>query len=50
MPPKVEYELTEMARELRATLSALTTRAERHRADIAAARIAYDDAASEPLR
>lgn len=50
VPPKVEYELTEMARELRATLSALTTWAERHRADIAAARIAYDDAASEPPR
>lgn len=42
VPPKVEYELTGMARELHETLSALTGWAEQHRADIVAARAAYD--------
>lgn len=42
VPPKVEYTATDMARELHASLSGLTDWAERHRADIAAARAAYD--------
>lgn len=42
VPPKVEYRATGMARELRVTLAGLTEWAERHRADIAAARAAYD--------
>jgi len=44
VPPKVEYTATEMARELHDSLAALTEWAERHRADIAAARTAYDRA------
>jgi DNA-binding HxlR family transcriptional regulator len=42
VPPKVEYTLTEMARELCHTLAALTAWAERHRPAIAAARLSYD--------
>ena len=42
VPPRVEYTATEMARELRVTLAGLTDWAERHRADIATARAAYD--------
>ncbi|WP_202486580.1 helix-turn-helix domain-containing protein [Streptomyces sp. SID4985] len=42
VPPKVEYTLTPMARELHATLTGLVGWAERHRADITAARAAYD--------
>jgi DNA-binding HxlR family transcriptional regulator len=42
VPPRVEYTATGMARELRVTLAGLTDWAERHRADIAAARAAYD--------
>jgi DNA-binding HxlR family transcriptional regulator len=42
VPPRVEYTATEMARELRVTLAGLTDWAERHRADIAAARAGYD--------
>ena len=42
VPPRVEYEVTPMARELHEALVALTSWAERHRADIAAARDAYD--------
>jgi DNA-binding HxlR family transcriptional regulator len=44
VPPKVEYTATEMARELHDSLAALTEWAERHRTDIATARIAYDRA------
>ncbi|MEV5989389.1 helix-turn-helix domain-containing protein [Streptomyces sp. NPDC052051] len=44
VPPKVEYSLTPMARELHATLSGLVGWAERHRADITTARAAYDAA------
>ena len=44
VPPRVEYTATEMARELRVTLAGLTDWAERHRADIAAARAGYDTA------
>ncbi|MFI6761006.1 winged helix-turn-helix transcriptional regulator [Micromonospora sp. NPDC050417] len=42
VPPRVEYTATDMARELHDTLLALTHWAERHRAAIAAARVAYD--------
>jgi len=42
VPPKVEYTVTDMARELYESLVGLTAWAERHRATIAAARDAYD--------
>ena len=42
VPPKVEYALTPMARELHDTLVGLTDWAERHRGAIAAARADYD--------
>ncbi len=42
VPPKVEYELTPIARELYESLLSLTDWAERHRATITAARQAYD--------
>jgi DNA-binding HxlR family transcriptional regulator len=42
VPPKVEYALTDAARELQASLTALTEWAARHRATIIAARNAYD--------
>jgi DNA-binding HxlR family transcriptional regulator len=42
VPPKAEYELTPIARELHATLLSLTDWAERHREAIAEARAAYD--------
>lgn len=42
VPPKVEYTLTDMARELHGTLVGLTDWAERHRAAITRARTAYD--------
>ena len=44
VPPRVEYELTGMARELYESLAALTAWAERHRGAISAARAAYDRA------
>ncbi|EHR63743.1 winged helix-turn-helix transcriptional regulator [Saccharomonospora cyanea] len=44
VPPKVEYELTDMARELYGTLRSLTDWAQRHRTDIVAARARYDAA------
>ncbi|MER6130210.1 helix-turn-helix domain-containing protein [Streptomyces sp. NPDC001795] len=45
VPPKVEYSLTPMARELHASLTELVGWAERHRSSIAEARAAYDTAA-----
>ncbi|WP_406487459.1 winged helix-turn-helix transcriptional regulator [Streptomyces phaeochromogenes] len=42
VPPKVEYELTPVARELHASLLGLTDWAERHRVTIAEARASYD--------
>ena len=42
VPPRVEYALTDMARELHASLLGLTTWAERYRGAIARARAAYD--------
>ena len=47
VPPRVEYTATAMARELRVTLAGLTDWAERHRADIATARAAYDSGQRE---
>ncbi len=44
VPPRVEYVATPMAQELYASLVALTSWAERHRAAIAEAREAYDSA------
>ena len=44
VPPKFEYSLTPMARELHASLTCLVDWAERHRAAIAEARAAYDSA------
>src|SRR5919201_1274780 len=48
VPPKVEYSLTAMAQELYESLAALTSWAERHRTDIAAARAAYDRRPGDP--
>ncbi|MCT9081941.1 winged helix-turn-helix transcriptional regulator [Streptomyces fulvoviolaceus] len=42
VPPKVEYELTPVARELHETLQRLTNWAERNRVYIAEARATYD--------
>ena len=42
VPPKVEYKATDIALELYDSLVTLTTWAERHRATIATARLAYD--------
>ena len=42
VPPKVEYELTPVARELHETLQRLTVWAERNRVYIAQARATYD--------
>jgi DNA-binding HxlR family transcriptional regulator len=50
VPPKVEYTATEMARELHDSLATLVGWAERHRADIAAARTAYDRQQNDPAR
>lgn len=47
VPPKVEYSATPMARELHAHLVGLIDWADRHRADVAAARHAYDDRTAE---
>src|SRR5262245_27100574 len=46
VPPKVEYELTPMARELRAAFLTLTEWAENHREAIVAARRTYDEKVS----
>jgi DNA-binding HxlR family transcriptional regulator len=48
VPPKVEYELTPIARELHRSLLTLTDWAERHRTTIVAARQAYDERVSAP--
>ncbi len=42
VPPRVEYEATAMAKELYASLSGLVGWAERHRDEIAEARVQYD--------
>ncbi|MCI2420866.1 helix-turn-helix transcriptional regulator [Saccharopolyspora sp. K220] len=42
VPPKVEYTLTDMAKELHETLRSLTDWAERHRTDITVAQNRYD--------
>jgi DNA-binding HxlR family transcriptional regulator len=48
VPPRGEYTATEMARELGDSLATLVGWAERHRADIAAARAAYDRRPDDP--
>src|SRR5260370_19179253 len=48
VPPKVEYTATDMARELDDSLTGLVGWAERHRADVAAARAAYDRRPDDP--
>ncbi|MEV6394028.1 helix-turn-helix domain-containing protein [Streptomyces sp. NPDC051907] len=47
VPPKVEYSLTPIARELHASLAGLVGWAERHRSAIAKSRAAYDTAAEQ---
>jgi DNA-binding HxlR family transcriptional regulator len=42
VPPKVEYALTDIARELSESLTMLTAWAERHQSVIGAARVDYD--------
>ncbi|MFF4501042.1 helix-turn-helix domain-containing protein [Streptomyces sp. TLI_185] len=49
VPPKVEYELTPVARELHETLQRLTDWAERNRVYIAESRAAYDGEHSPEL-
>lgn len=46
VPPKVEYELTPMAQELRTAFLTLTKWSEAHREEIIAARRAYDERVS----
>jgi DNA-binding HxlR family transcriptional regulator len=48
VPPKVEYRLTPIARELGDSFAALTAWAERHRHAIAAARRKYDGRPGHP--
>lgn len=48
VPPKVEYRLTPMARELHSSLTGLVEWAERHRGAIVEARAAYDETAGAP--
>lgn len=50
VPPKVEYRLTPMARELYSSLTGLVEWAERHRGAIVQARAAYDATAATPPR
>ncbi|SNT15672.1 DNA-binding transcriptional regulator, HxlR family [Asanoa hainanensis] len=47
VPPRVEYLATDLSREIYDALVTLTTWAERHRAEIALARAAYDRRALE---
>ena len=47
VPPKVEYSLTPIARELYASLAGLVGWAERHRSAVTEARAAYDTAAEQ---
>jgi DNA-binding HxlR family transcriptional regulator len=44
VPPKVDYRLTDIARELNDTLAVLVGWAERHRGTISEARVNYDQA------
>jgi len=48
VPPKVEYQLTDMARELYQYLAGLTDWARRHGTEIAAARAGYDSREAAP--
>jgi DNA-binding HxlR family transcriptional regulator len=47
VPPRVDYELTEMGRSLHATIKSLVVWTEEHQERIAAARAAYDARESE---
>jgi DNA-binding HxlR family transcriptional regulator len=49
VPPKVEYQLTPIARELVDTFGLMTAWAERHRGSIANARRDYDLRAGQPI-
>jgi DNA-binding HxlR family transcriptional regulator len=46
VPPRVEYELTPLGSTLHATIQSLVSWTERHQAEIAAARAAYDRVAA----
>lgn len=46
VPPRVDYELTPLGTSLHSTIKALVTWTEEHQGQIAAARTAYDSAAS----
>jgi DNA-binding HxlR family transcriptional regulator len=48
VPPKVEYRLTPIARELGESFATLTAWAERHRHAIAASRAEYDRRPGHP--
>ena len=48
VPPRVDYELTEMGRSLSETMGALVDWAERHRPAIDTARVRYDERGREP--
>lgn len=48
VPPKVEYRLTPVARELGESFATLTAWADRHRRAIAVARTAYDHRIGDP--
>ncbi|HEV3361571.1 MAG TPA: helix-turn-helix domain-containing protein [Pseudonocardiaceae bacterium] len=50
VPPKVEYEATDMARELHSALAELVGWARRNRANITRSRTGYDDTAGELVR
>jgi DNA-binding HxlR family transcriptional regulator len=50
VPPRVEYAIIPVARELYETLLQLTAWAERHRGTIARCRVAYDAAQGEEAR
>jgi DNA-binding HxlR family transcriptional regulator len=47
VPPRVEYELTELGSTLHETIKSLVDWTEKHQAQIAAARAAYDAAAGQ---
>ena len=49
IPPRVEYDLTDLGRSLREPISHLGEWAFAHRAEVDAARIAYDTRSDEPV-
>lgn len=50
VPPKVEYEATDMARELHSALAELVGWAQRNRANITQARAGYDESETDLVR